>query len=488
MALKQLLITRKIADLEAEKTQLLSAIAATAEKRAAWKLRENAAVAALEEITDDSTDEEREAFELEASEIEAENQTIADEEEQQNKRSSEIDTEIGNLKNELEEINTREKKQIQKPKTTDTTDKGDNNIMRIADRNAEYRERIREVASRQETRDFLESVRAIYRGVNNATLTVPEVMLPMLRDAIGRNTKLLKHVNVQTIKGSGKQNILASAPEAVWTEMLGKINELELTVNQIKIDGYKVAGFVPIPNPILEDSDENLTEVIINLLGQSLGYALDKAIVYGDGESKPIGIIPRLLAATQPTWWQNNMPKFTNISASHVGKQSATSVKDAALMQEMLTVLSKAVNKFGTGNGNQFWVMNTATWNAVKIMTMNFNSAGALVAGVNNELPIIGGAVETLDFIPDGVVAGGFGNHYLLAERADMKIAKSEDYMFVEDQTVFKGTARYDGIPALGEAFAAFSLNSNAVTASGITFAADTANAEAAANSEDPEE
>jgi hypothetical protein len=47
---------------------------------------------------------------------------------------------------------------------------------------------------------------------------------------------------------------------------------------------------------------------------------------------------------------------------------------------------------------------------------------------------------------------------------------------FIEDNTVFRGIARYDGRPAAGEAFAAFALSTTTI-ATTATFAADTANA-----------
>ena len=46
---------------------------------------------------------------------------------------------------------------------------------------------------------------------------------------------------------------------------------------------------------------------------------------------------------------------------------------------------------------------------------------------------------------------------------------------FIEDMTLFKGTARYDGMPVIGEAFVAVNINNKAVTTS-VTFAADSAN------------
>ena len=98
------------------------------------------------------------------------------------------------------------------------------------------------------------------------------------------------------------------------------------------------------------------------------------------------------------------------------------------------------------------------------------------MTGAAKVMPIIGGTVEFLDIVPDNNIVGGFGNNYLLAERRGIQLAESRHAQFVEDNTLYRGTARYDGIPVAGEAFAAFSLTTTAVTTS-ATFATDTANA-----------
>ena len=48
--------------------------------------------------------------------------------------------------------------------------------------------------------------------------------------------------------------------------------------------------------------------------------------------------------------------------------------------------------------------------------------------------------------------------------------------MFIEDKTVYKGTARYDGMPVIAEGFVMIGVN-NVTPATTMNFAADTANA-----------
>lgn len=107
---------------------------------------------------------------------------------------------------------------------------------------------------------------------------------------------------------------------------------------------------------------------------------------------------------------------------------------------------------------------------------MSINAAGAIVTGINNVMPVIGGDIIDLSFVPDDVIIGGYGDCYLLAERAGMNLAQSEHARFVEDQTVFKATARYDGAPIIAEAFVAIGIGGAEPSASAVTFTADTAN------------
>ena len=80
------------------------------------------------------------------------------------------------------------------------------------------------------------------------------------------------------------------------------------------------------------------------------------------------------------------------------------------------------------------------------------------------------------DEMQDYEIIGGFGGNYLMAERAGVEFASSTEVRFLQDQTVFKGTARYDGKPAIAEAFVVFGINGTTATTS-MAFAQDKANA-----------
>lgn len=141
--------------------------------------------------------------------------------------------------------------------------------------------------SSSEVTDFLGQLRAMKgqsRSITGAELTIPLVFLELIAENMYRYSKLLNRVRVRNVTGEARQTIAGTVPEAVWTEMCGAINELSFSFNQITVDGYKVAGFVPVCNSLLEDNDINLASWIVEMLSEAIGLAMDKAILYGQGQ------------------------------------------------------------------------------------------------------------------------------------------------------------------------------------------------------------
>lgn len=326
-----------------------------------------------------------------------------------------------------------------------------------------------------EVKGFLERVRTACketRAVTGAELTIPDIVLDLIREKIEDYSKLIKYLNKQSVSGTARQTILGTIPEAVWTETIAKINELSFGFNQVDVDGNKVAGYIPVYDAIIEDSDINLAEVVITALGQAIGLALDKAILYGTGVKMPMGIVTRLAQTERPADYPAKARTWVDLHTSNI-KTIAANKTGVDLFKELINASGAAKGKYS--NGTRFWVMNETTYTTLISEALSINASGAIATGMQKVMPIIGGNIETLDFIPDNVIIGGFGDLYLLAERKGIVIKQSEHVMFLEDATVFKGTARYDGIPVIAEGFVAIGIKGTTPTAE-MTFAEDTAN------------
>lgn len=333
--------------------------------------------------------------------------------------------------------------------------------------------------ARGPVKDFLQRIRSMAqmgtRSARGAELTIPTEVLDILRDNLNQYSKLITKVRLRTVSGHARQNIIGKVPEGVWMEMAGALNNLEFRITDIETDGFKVGGFIPIDNYILADSDVALGEEIMYMLGQSIGYALDKAIVFGLGPNSkmPVGFVTRLAQTQQPVYWGQTQGDWTDLHSSNILQLNLAALEGTAFFVPFLTGLAKAKPTFTTDG--KIWVMNDLTRQDILIRALAFNANAALMSGIENTMPVVGGEIITLEFMPDHMVAGGYGGEYLLVERDGGTFASSDAPLFIQDKTVFKGTARYDGQPASGEAFMAMTYD-NTVPTTKMDFANDHSN------------
>lgn len=329
-----------------------------------------------------------------------------------------------------------------------------------------------------EVKDFLGQLRAMKgqsRSITGAELTIPIFFLDLIAENMFRYSKLLNRVRVRNVSGEARQTIAGTVPEAVWTEMCGAINELTFAFNQITVDGYKVAGFVPVCNSLLEDNDVNLASWIVEMLSESIGLAMDKAILYGKGSTSnmPLGIVTRLAQTSQPAGYPANAPAWVDLHTSNVLQIGGEGVTGAEFWAELMQATGNTYTRYS--RGNQFWAMNSKTYALLKSKLITFTATGDIVANLFGVLPVINGDIDVLEFIPDGDIIGGYGDLYLLSQRSGMTIESSTEVQFIQDNTVFKAKQRADGQPIIPGAFVAININDQAVTTV-MDFAADTAN------------
>lgn len=316
--------------------------------------------------------------------------------------------------------------------------------------------------SNDEVKTFLGEVRTAIkekRAISNAGLLIPEVFLGLIRENIQNYSKLYRYVDVRRLSGTGREVIMGSYPEAVWTEACANLNELDLSFTEVEVDGYKVGGFFAICNATLEDSEVDLASELLTALSQAIGFALDKAILYGTGVKMPTGVATTIVA---------------DYSTDNIITHAAT-VTGVDLFAAFVGDIGVANSAYAKGPAA--WVMNEKTYAAVVANSLSVNAAGAIVAGVDNRMPVVGGDIVKLSFVPDDVIIAGYFDCYLLAERAGVRLDRSEHYKFVEDQTIFRGTARYDGKAKIGDAFVLIGINGETPDDT-MTFAPDTANTE----------
>lgn len=448
MALKALILRSRMDKLKRDLEQLRG-------KDAEFQTREAEIEAAVAEMTEETSEEDRQTVEKQAEDYQAEKDIH--EEAKKN-----LENEIKKIEGEIAEEEERQKKLLDNPVKTTEKKREDGKDMSI--RTKFYGMSIQErdaFFAREDVKGFLAQVRTCMkekRAINNVGLIIPETMLELLKMKVEETSKLLSRVNVRPVAGTARQRIMGKIPEAIWTEMCSSLNELELGFNDIEVDGYKVGGFFAVCNAILEDNDVNLASEILNALRKAIGKALDKAILYGTGIKMPLGVVTRLAQEAAPSNYPKTWRPWVDLHTGHI--VTGTGATGLNLFKEIVTNTGLIENDYSeTG---LIWVMNKKTHMTLMVQSMDKNLNAAIVAGINSTMPVIGGDIIELPFIPDGNIVYGYFDMYLLAERAGTILGQSEHVRFIDDQTVFKGTARYDGIPVIPESFAVMTIDAKA--------------------------
>ena len=320
----------------------------------------------------------------------------------------------------------------------------------------------------------LRSMKGANAALQGGELTIPVIFLDLIAENMYRYSKLLNRVRIRDVGGEARQTIAGTVPEAVWTEMCGVINELTFVFNQITLDGYKLAGFIPVCNSLLEDSDINLASWIVEMLSEALGLGMDKAILYGKGSAShmPLGIVTRLAQTSQPEGYPASAPAWVDLHTSNI-KSIAADATGTAFWAALQRAVIPAYNRYA--RGTMFWAMNSKTYGELKARAIATNLSGEFVAMIGGSLPIVSGDIDILEFMPDNDIVGGFGDLYLTVIRRGMTIEQSREVQFVQDNTVFKAKMRADGAPVIPGAFVAINI-AGSTPATSMQFAADTAN------------
>lgn len=469
MALRQLMLKNKIDKKRAELNALL-------EKDKDFQTREEELETAIGEAT---TDEEQTAVSESVEAFETEKQAHEDEKERLSGEISDLEAELAEAEKEPP-ADTRTKNET-KERTERKMEKTINirslpmNVRAIDALSYTEREAL---VNRDDVKEFLSKVREAgkhNRAVTGASLTVPVVVLDLIAENMYRYSKLLNRVRVRNVRGQARQTIAGTVPEAVWTEMCGAINELNFVFNQITVDGYKVAGYVPVCNSLLEDSDIDLAAYLVEMISESIGYAIDKAILYGKGATShmPLGIVTRLAQTSAPDGYPANAPAWVDLHTSNIIKIDSTDMTPIQFLSAFAIAAGNTFSRYA--RGRRFWAMNSKTYAQIQAMLIASTAQGEYVSRVSGVMPITEGDIDVLEFIPDGDIIGGYGDLYLWVERGALSIESSEHVQFIQDNTVFRGKERADGMPVIPQSFVAININNEEVTTV-MDFAADNAN------------
>lgn len=466
MAIKALMLRKKIDDKKKELSKVSESRSELEAEKEELAKREEEISQSIEEA---DTDEEKEAVEEAVEQLEEDQKTLDEKFEQLNNTVTDLENEISELEADLAAI---EGEQTEAPAEepvpeeaersatpTKTIERKSSKMLKVRTLRNMSIEAREAFVQREDVQSTLAQVReaiAQKRALTGGSYTIGVSILDLIRENVMEYSKLYKYVNVQSAKGEGRVPVLGAAPEAIWIECCDAIQEVDLAFGSVELDCFKVAAYVGICKSTAEDSDIDLLDAVADALMKGLGIAIDKAIVYGTGVKMPTGFITAV--ADDQTLATTNLKKITG------------SPTGAALFAAIITNTAD-VNPGEYSNEDPVWLMNRKTYMTLMANAVGTDSDGKIVAGVSKTMPVVGGDIVVLNFIPDNNIVTGFLDLYALLERLGITIERSDEVKFLDDQVVLKAKARMDGAPAIVEAFGAVGLGVDPSTS--VTFAGE---------------
>lgn len=458
--LKALMIRKRISDKNKELDALRTKQSELNAKKAEFETREAELASDIEAA---STDEERSVVEEAVNAFEAEKRECDSESEEVAGQIKDLEGEVNELERELEETEASQTPVgTPTPEESTSTEITEERNMKTmfktrSIRNMNLEQRTAFIA-REDVKDTLAQVRMLIkekRTITGADLLIGTTILGLIREDVMNYSKLYSRVNVQTTNGEGRVIIQGVAPEAIWIECCDAIPEVSISFGEVELDCYKVGAYFSVCNAKLDDSDIDLADALIDALNQALGLAIDKAILYGTGVKMPTGVVTAIAADSALA--QTNLITIAN---TYTGK---------ALFQQI--VLASGAAKSRYSRGAKTWIMNETTYTKLMAEALEFNAAGAIVSGVDATMPVVGGDIVVLNFVPDNNIILGYFDLYVVLERLGIRIDRSEHAQFIADRTVLRAKARMDGKPAIKNAFAAVGIDGTTPSTT-VTFAA----------------
>jgi HK97 family phage major capsid protein len=389
-------------------------------------------------IEEASTEEEIAAVDESVAELEQEKEELSGQKEA-------LEGEIVALEGELEQLNSQAPDNTPAPPApapSERTQTQSGGETRMRGNKYETRAQTLERLNKPEVREFYSALATAVkesRALTGADAVIPTVVIDMIRTRIGDFSRLYREVEVVPLNGDARVILDGAIPEAIWVEMCDPVSELADAFTQTELDGYKVGGFIPICNAILEDSMIDLANFVERRLAMSIGKALDKAILIGTGPSakQPQGVVTALAAEDD-----RNVTVDGSIESIVTQMALIDDGEDGAPIEEVIAVMRRS----------------TYYKHIVPQTLVKTADGRVVVQPVTNPVLPDGTRIVWSQYAPvDTIILGDF-KKYLLAERSGVRIESSKEVRFIQDQTVFKGTGRYDGKPIYTEYFAIITI------------------------------
>ena len=136
------------------------------------------------------------------------------------------------------------------------------------------------------------------QGINNGGLFIPTDVRMELMEIIDQMSPFYRDIRKLQVNGNVDLPYLFSADDANWyVELTDTVNE-GAEYRNLQLTGWELAKDVVVTWKLEEMAVESFITFIIEELAHKMGVALINAVIYGDGQNKPTGVLNGLTAVT----------------------------------------------------------------------------------------------------------------------------------------------------------------------------------------------
>lgn len=253
---------------------------------------------------------------------------------------------------------------------------------------------------------------------------MPESIIDQVMKDLVEEHPILTKVNFQNAKYATKIIMNNhSRQNAVWGEVDAEITkEITSQFKVLELSINKLSAFAVIPVAMLDLGATFLDGYIRTILKDAIACGLEDAIIAGDGNGKPVGLMKKLTGAVDGVHQDKAAQAVTNFDVASMGALIAQMAKNEKGQNRPVGHLSLVCN------ANDYY---TLVAPAVRVQNMS----GAYVDNFAFPMDVV-----ISESVPEGkAILADLNNYYVgVAFAKEGVIEFSDEYKFLEEQRTYK--------------------------------------------------
>lgn len=278
----------------------------------------------------------------------------------------------------------------------------------------------------------------------NIEIAMPESILDCVFEDIRQEHPLLACIDLRNTMGKTKMLVNKTDVQlAHWGEITEEIaKELSASITEIDTGLKKLTAFLPVSKSMLDLGAVYLDRYIRELLSEVIAVSLENAIINGDGNNQPIGMI-------------RNVSDGVSVSGGVYPEKEAAPITDLTVttLGSLLAQLTQAPNDKIRAVKDVIFIVNPKDYFEKIMQWTTIKLPSGIYA--NDILPVPNIQIIPSAAVEQGKSIFGLGKRYFAGVGSDKngRIEYDDSVRFLEDERVYAVRLYANGMPLDNNAF-----------------------------------